>query len=132
MLPIRRIMKIALACKVYTMIMNFLEDIFLIDVISKIPISVGSGDAISKPAKVASKYTLIELGIHLFIHLLTVRTTVSFESFCTSSLKLCVTKTKRKISLIRAPIPAITPAKSKFCSFARISNIPVPAAEVNA
>jgi hypothetical protein len=29
------------------------------------------------------------------------------------------------MSLIKAPIPAITPAKRKFCSFARISNIPV-------
>ena len=110
------------------MIMNFLNDIFFIDVISKMSISVGSGDAIRRPAKVASKYTLIESGIHPLM----VRTTVSFESFCTSSLKLCVTKRKRMMSLIRAPIPAIPPAKSMFCSFARISNIPVPAAEVNA
>ena len=54
-LPIRRIKKIALACKTYIMIMNFLNDIFLIDVISKIPISVGSGEAIRRPEKIASK-----------------------------------------------------------------------------
>jgi hypothetical protein len=121
-------MNIALACKIHIMLMNFLNDKFFIDVISKMPISVGSGEAIRKPAKVASKYTLIESGIHLLI----VRTNVSFESFCSSSLKLCVTKRNKMMSLIRTPIPAITPAKSKFCSLARISNIPVPAAEVNA
>ena len=101
---------------------------FVIDVIKKMPISVGSGDAIRMAAKVASKNTLTESGILL----LTARTTVSLESFCTSSLKPCLTKRKRKISLIKAPIPAINPAKIKFCSFARISNIPVPVAEVNA
>jgi hypothetical protein len=72
-------MKIALACKMYTMIMNFLTDIFFIDVIIMMPISVGSGEAIRRPAKIASKYTLIESGIRLII----VRTAVSFESFCT-------------------------------------------------
>ena len=121
-------MKIALACKMYTIITNFFTDIFFIDVISRMPISVGSGEAIRRPAKAASTCALTESGIHL----LTVRTAVSFESFCTSSLKLCLTKRKRMMSLIKAPIPDITPAKSKFCSFARISYIPVPAAEVNA
>ena len=109
------------------MIMNFLNDIFFIDVISKMSISVGSGDAIRRPAKVASKYTLTESGIHLLM----VRTTVSFESFCTSSLKLCLTKRTRIMSLIKAPIPATPPARSMFCSFARISNIPVPAESSN-
>ena len=127
-LPIRRIMKIALACKIYTTITNFLADICFIEVKSMMPISVGSGDAISIPAKVASKNTLTESGIHL----LTARTTVSLESFCTSSLNPCLTKRKRRMSLIKAPIPAINSAKIKFCSFARISNIPAPAAEVNA
>jgi hypothetical protein len=65
------------------MITNFLIDIFFIDAINMMPISVGRGEAIIKLAKAASKYTLTESGIHL----LTVRTTVSFESFCTSSLK---------------------------------------------
>ena len=125
-LPIRRITKIALACKANIIITNFLADIFFIDVISMMPISVGSGEAIRTHAKAAIKYTLTESGIHR----LTVRTTFSFESFCTSSLKPCLTKRKMITSLIKAPIPAITPAMTKFCSFARISNIPVPAAEV--
>jgi hypothetical protein len=56
-LPIRRITKIALACKIYTIIANFLTDIFFIDAISIMPISVGSGEAIRRPAKLASKYT---------------------------------------------------------------------------
>lgn len=56
-------MKIALACKTHIMIMNFLNDIFLIDVISKMPISVGSGEAIRIHAKAPSKYTLTESGI---------------------------------------------------------------------
>ena len=55
MRPIRRIIKIALACRIYTIITNFLVDMFFIDVISIIPISVGSGDAIRILAKVASK-----------------------------------------------------------------------------
>ena len=118
----------ALACKTYIITMNFLADIFFIDAISIIPISVGSGEAIRTQAKAASKYALTESGIHR----LTVRTTFSLESFCTSSLNPYLTKKKRIKSLIKAPIPAITPAKSTFCSFARISNIPVPAAEVNA
>ena len=70
-------MKIALTCKIHIMLMNFLNEILFIDVISKMPISVGSGEAIRRPAKVASKYTLIESGIHLF----TVRKTFSSESF---------------------------------------------------
>jgi hypothetical protein len=88
------------------MITNFLIDIFFIDAINMMPISVGRGEAIIKLAKAASKYTLTESGIRL----LTVRTTVSFESFCTSSLKPCLTKRKIIVSLIKAPIPAKTPA----------------------
>jgi hypothetical protein len=126
-LPIRRIIKIAFVCKMYTVITNFLTDMRFIDANSIMPISVGSGDAIRITAKIPSKYTLTESGIHLLID----RTTFSLESFSTSSLKPCLIKMKRKMSLIKAPLPAINPARSKFCSFARISNIPVPAAEVN-
>jgi hypothetical protein len=60
MLPARRITKIALACKTYIIITNFLNDISLIDANSMMPISVGSGEAIRIPAKVASKYILTE------------------------------------------------------------------------
>jgi len=60
MRPIRRIIKIALACKIYVMITNFLTDIFFIDAISRMPISVGSGEAIRIQAKVTNKYTLTE------------------------------------------------------------------------
>ena len=60
-------MKIALVCKINTIIANFLTDIFFVDAISMMPISVGRGEAIRRPAKVASKYTLIEAGINLFI-----------------------------------------------------------------
>jgi hypothetical protein len=127
-LPIRRITKIALACKKYTIITNFLTEIRFNDASSMMPISVGSGEAIKILAKAPIKYALMDSGIHL----LTIRTTLSFESFSTSSLKPCLTKKTRITSLIKAPAPAITPANSRLCSFARISKIPVPAAEVKA
>jgi len=47
------------------MITNFLTDIFFIDVINIMPISVGSGEAIRMQAKIAIKYALTELGINL-------------------------------------------------------------------
>ncbi len=64
LLPTRRITKIAIACKIYTITANLLADILFTEHINTTPISVGSGDAITTLAKIKSKYLLNEQGIH--------------------------------------------------------------------
>lgn len=68
MVPIRRIMKIALVCKEYAIMENFLVDMLFIEAINVTPISVGSGEAIRKPAKDANRYFRIELGTFLWAY----------------------------------------------------------------
>ncbi|MEM2970348.1 MAG: hypothetical protein QXR63_05380, partial [Candidatus Bathyarchaeia archaeon] len=110
---IRRITKIALVCKKYAMMANFLVDMF-IEAINVAPNSVGSGEAIRRAAKDIIKYFRTKLGT-LFC---TYWTIFSFESFLTSSLKPCLIEWKMIRSLSKEPTPAINPAINRFCSLA--------------
>jgi len=62
-LPIRRIMKIALVCKKYATTENLLADMLFSEAINATPISVGRGEAIRNPDKDASRYFRREPGI---------------------------------------------------------------------
>jgi hypothetical protein len=55
MLPISRIVKIAVVCRTYPIIENFPSVIFFIEANNVMPISVGSGEAMKKLAKDASR-----------------------------------------------------------------------------